>query len=107
MYINTGGQTVEFLYFTLGVCGSIFCYFGYKFLQFKKKQDTCRTILENSLQQELDRARKEYQSLRLAERMETRHKTNIFREMAIEEIARQKLVYDEETGRYVRRRQIN
>ena len=43
----------------------------------------------------------------MLEREALRVKENIFRQMAIEEIAKQKLVYDETTGRYVRRRQID
>tara|TARA_R110000782_G_scaffold171695_3_gene263418 strand:- start:80 stop:202 length:123 start_codon:yes stop_codon:yes gene_type:complete len=38
---------------------------------------------------------------------ERNRKENVFRKLAIEEIARQKLVYDKKTGGYVRRRQIN
>ena len=34
-------------------------------------------------------------------------KDNVFRHMAIEQIANQKLVYDEKTGMYVRRTQID
>ena len=98
---------MEIFYIILGACATIFCYFGYRFIEFRRKQNICRTILEDTIQQELNRSRREYQSLRLAERMETVNKTNIFREMAIEEIAKQKLIYDEESGRYVRRRQIN
>jgi len=44
---------------------------------------------------------------RMLEREALRVKENIFRQMAIEEIAKQKLVYDETTGRYIRRRQID
>ena len=98
---------MEFFYLVLGICISIFCYFAYKFSEFRKKQNACRVLLEQNMQQELNRARKEYQRAHLEERNQTRYKTSIFREMAIEEIAKQKLIYDEETGRYVRRRQIN
>lgn len=107
MYITHGGLGVEFLYITLGVCLSILMYFVYKFVVFQRKQNNCKKLLEQSMMEEIQRAQKEYQKRRLSEMREKRQKTNIFREMAIEEIAKQKLIYDEETGRYVRRRQIN
>ena len=48
-----------------------------------------------------------YTKRRLCEMKERNRKENVFRKLAIEEIARQKLVYDKKTGGYVRRRQIN
>jgi len=39
--------------------------------------------------------------------LKMKKKDNVFRHMAIEQIANQKLVYDEKTGMYVRRTQID
>lgn len=78
---------MELLYLFLGICLSACAYFLHKLTTTKK-------TLRLSKQ-------------RMLEREAIRVKENIFRQMAIEEIAKQKLVYDEKTGRYVRRRQID
>jgi membrane protein insertase Oxa1/YidC/SpoIIIJ len=96
-----GGLVVEFLFITLCVCLLILSYFAYKFIIFRQNQ---KSILQ------IKQIRNEYKKARAKELQEVRNnqkKTNIFREMAIEEIAKQKLIYDEESGCYVRRRQIN
>ena len=70
----------------------------------------CKRILEEKSLHEIERIRQEYNIERIRELQSSREnqkKTSIFREMAVEEIAKQKLVYDEASGRYVRRRQIN
>lgn len=70
----------------------------------------CKRMLEEKSLNEIERIRREYNIERIKELQnfrENQKKTSIFREMAIEEIAKQKLVYDEESGCYVRRRQIN
>ena len=76
----------------LCICLSIVVYHAIKFVQYTKIQ----------------KARKEYALYRYKEMQETSKKpeTNIFRDMAIEAIASQRLVYDERTGKYIRRRQI-
>ena len=107
MYISHGGLGVEFLYITLGVCLSILAYFVYKFIVFQKKQIVAKDMLEQCMLDEIQQTREEYQRRRLSEIRDSRKKTNVFRKMAIDEIAKQKLVYDEESGCYVRRRQIN
>lgn len=80
---------MELLYLFLGICLSACTYFVHKLTTTKKTQS-----LRLSKQ-------------RMLEREAIRVKENIFRQMAIEEIAKQKLVYDEKTGRYVRRRQVD
>ena len=101
---------MEFLYLILGICSSILFFFCYKFSKFRKNQIICKRILEEKSLNEIERIRREYNIERIKELQnfrENQKKTSIFREMAIEEIAKQKLVYDEESGCYVRRRQIN
>lgn len=101
---------MEFLYLVLGIGLSILTYFAYKFTVFRKKQIICERMLEEKSMQEIENIRREYSEARIRELRSVREhqkKTNIFRKMAIEEIAKQKLVYDEKTGRYIRRRQIN
>jgi hypothetical protein len=81
---------VELLYLFLGICLSACAYFLHKLTTTKKTQKSLRLSKQ-----------------RMLEREAIRVKENIFRQMAIEEIAKQKLVYDEKTGRYVRRRQVD
>ena len=81
---------MELLYLFLGICLSACIYFLYKLTTIKKTQKSLRLSKQ-----------------RMLEREALRVKENIFRQMAIEEIAKQKLVYDETTGRYIRRRQID
>ena len=90
MYITHGGHTVELLYLSLGVCSTALIYLLYKLAIIKKAP------------------RSSVYSKQKIRDMKTAHcKKNIFRQMAIEEIARQKLVYDERSGGYVRRRLID
>ena len=81
---------MELLYLFLGICLSVCTYFLYKLTTIKKTQKSLRLSKQ-----------------RMLEREALRVKENIFRQMAIEEIAKQKLVYDETTGRYIRRRQVD
>jgi hypothetical protein len=53
----------------------------------------------------LDQAQRDYKAEREAELSEE-PVTNVFREHVIDEISKQRLVYDETTGRYIRLRQI-
>ena len=53
----------------------------------------------------LNQMQREYQSERQAE-LNEKPATNIFREHVIDEISKQRLIYDEESGRYIRLRQI-
>ena len=81
---------MELLYLFLGICLSACIYFLQELTTAKKAQKSLK-----------------FSKQRMLEREALRVKENIFRQMAIEEIAKQKLVYDETTGRYVRRRQID
>jgi Tfp pilus assembly protein PilV len=89
---------MDFLIAILIVSLCILSYFGYQFYIFQKKQKISQKIARNKL---------EYRKARMREMSETHKKTNIFREMAIDSIARQKLIFDEDSERWVRRRQIN
>ena len=90
------------------ICMAIFTYHGVKYLQFLK---------DNKIKQNYANARyREVQQTYNAEndilkekikKLDEKRKTNIFRHMAIEQIANQRLVFDEKTGKYVRRRQID
>ena len=81
-------------------------------------------ITDISKKHKLEQARREYAFARRIELDERYHnythninrkiknldynkKTNIFREMAIDAIASQSLVYDPESGKYVRTKKIN
>ncbi len=81
---------MELLYLFLGICLSACIYFLHELTTAKKAQKSLKLSKQ-----------------RMLEREALRVKENIFRQMAIEEIAKQKLVYDETTGRYIRRRQID
>jgi len=81
---------VELLYLFLGICLSAGAYFLYKLTTIKKTQKNLRL------------SKQKMRDMKAAYCQE-----NIFRQMAIEEIAKQRLVYDEKTGRYVRRRQVD
>lgn len=85
---------MEYLMFILCVCLCVAGYYTYSFISFRKNQK----LIKNRL---------DYRKARMKEANETYKKTGIFREIAIEEIAKQKLIYDEKSGRYIRRRQIN
>ena len=85
---------MEYLIFILCVCLCVVGYYTYNFIIFRKNLK----LIKNRL---------DYQKARMKEANETYKKTGIFRKIAIEEIAKQKLIYDEKSGRYIRRRQIN
>lgn len=89
-----GGRIMEYLMFILCVCLCVVGHYTYSFISFRKNQK----LIKNRL---------DYRKARMKEANEAYKKTGIFREIAIEEIAKQKLIYDEKSGRYIRRRQIN
>jgi hypothetical protein len=98
-----GGRIMEYIMIMLGVCLSVIGYYGYNFIIFRRNQNS---ILKQRLQQ-LTKDRIEYQKARMKEANETYKKTGIFREMAIDSIVKQKLIFDEQTGRYIRLTEIN
>jgi hypothetical protein len=51
----------------------------------------------------LDEMERDYQASSIQEEKPV---TNVFREHVIEEISKQRLIYDETTGRYIKLRQI-
>ena len=87
----------------MNVC--IFGYFTYSFMQFRKNEKYRTQELNHKVQCLLDQAKRDYQAERQAE-LNERPVTNIFREHVIDEISKQRLIYDEATGRYIRLRQI-
>ena len=87
----------------MNVC--IFGYFTYSFMQFRKNEKYRTQELNHKVQCLLDQAKRDYQAERQAE-LNERPVTNIFREHVIDEISKQRLIYDETTGRYIRLRQI-
>ena len=84
----------------------IFGYFTYSFIQFRKKEKYRTQELNHKVQCMLNQMQREYQSERQAE-LNEKPVTNIFREHVIDEISKQRLIYDEESGRYIRLRQID
>ena len=87
----------------MNVC--IFGYFTYSFIQFRKNEKYRTQELNHKVQCLLDQAQKDYKAEREAELSEE-PVANIFREHVIDEISKQRLIYDEATGRYIRLRQI-
>lgn len=94
------------------VCAVIITYHSVKFLKFSKSQ-TLKRQYGLARYQELQQT-KEFENQELKRKIELlkqknkdNKNDNIFRQMAIEQIASQKLIYDEKSGKYVRRRQIN
>ena len=83
----------------------IFGYFTYSFMEFRKKEKYRTQELNHKVQCMLNQMQREYQSERQAE-LNEKPVTNIFREHVIDEISKQRLIYDEESGRYIRLRQI-
>ena len=83
----------------------IFGYFTYSFIQFRKNEKYRTQELNHRVQCMLDQMKYEYQSEREAE-LNERPITNVFREHVIDEISKQRLIYDETTGRYIRLREI-
>ena len=81
----------------------IFGYFTYSFIQYRKREK-CRTQeLNHRVQYMLDEMERDYQASSIQEEKPV---TNVFREHVIEEISKQRLIYDETTGRYIKLRQI-
>ena len=96
---------LDFLLLILGINSITFAYFGYKFMQFRKNEKYRTQELNHRVQYMLDQMKYEYQSEREAE-LNEEPVNNIFREHVIDEISKQRLIYDEATGRYIRLRQI-
>ena len=97
---------LEFLLLILGINTLTFVYFGYRFMQFRKNEKYRTQELNHKVQCMLDQARRDYKAEREAE-LNEEPVTNIFREHVIDEISKQRLIYDEESGRYIRLRQID
>ena len=83
----------------------IFGYFTYSFIQFRKNEKYRTQELNHKVQCLLDQAQRDYKAEREAELSEEPI-NNIFREHVIDEISKQRLIYDEATGRYIRLREI-
>ena len=81
----------------------IFGYFTYSFIQYRKREKYRTQELNHRVQYMLDEMERDYQA---SSKQEEKPETNVFREHVIEEISRQRLVYDEKTGRYIKLRQI-
>ena len=96
---------LEFLLLILGINCLTFGYFGYKFMQFRKNEKYRTQELNHKVQCMLDQMKQEYQSEREAE-LNEQPVANIFREHVNVEVSKQRLIYDEESGRYIRLRQI-
>ena len=75
-------------------------------MQFRKNEKYRTQELNHKVQCLLDQMKQEYQSERQAE-LNEKPVTNIFREHVIDEISKQRLIYDEKSGRYIRLRQID
>ena len=86
---------MKFLYVVLGVSLSIMGYFFYKFQEFRQNQMIREQVLNTKVQTLLHEAQS------------GQPQENIFREMAIDEISKQTLIYDASTGVFVRRKQIH
>ena len=84
----------------------IFGYFTYSFMQFRKNEKYRTQELNHKVQCLLDQAQRDYQAERQAE-LNEKPVTNIFREHVIDEISKQRLIYDEKSERYIRLRQID
>lgn len=80
----------------------IFGYFIHNFIQYRKIEKYRTQELNHKVQYLLDQMERDYQNSPEVEEPVT----NIFREHVIEQISRQRLVYDEKTGRYIKLRQI-
>jgi hypothetical protein len=81
----------------------IFGYFTYSFMQFRKREKYRTQELNHRVQCMLDEMGRDYQA---SLKQEEKPVTNVFREHVIDEISKQRLIYDETTGRYIRLRQI-
>ena len=94
---------LEFLLLILGVNSITFAYFGYKFIQYRKNEKYRIQELNHRVQCMLDEMERDYQA---SSKQAEEPVTNVFREHVIDEISKQRLIYDETTGRYIRLRQI-
>jgi len=94
---------LDFLLLILGINAITFSYFGYKFIQFRKNKKYRIQELNHKVQCMLDEMELDYQA---SLKQEEKPAANVFREHAIDEISKQRLIYDETTGRYIRLRQI-
>ena len=81
----------------------IFGYFTYSFIQYRKREKYRTQELNHRVQCMLDEMERDYQA---SLKQEEKPVTNVFREHVIDEISKQRLIYDEATGRYIRLRQI-
>ena len=80
----------------------IFGYFIHNFIQYRKIEKYRTQELNHKVQYLLDQMEHDYQESIVAEPV-----TNIFREHVIEEISKQRLVYDKRTGKFIKLRQID
>ena len=81
----------------------IFGYFTYSFIQYRKREKYRTQELNHRVQCMLDEMERDYQA---SLKQEEKPVTNIFREHIIDEISKQRLIYDKTTGRYIKLRQI-
>ena len=81
----------------------IFGYFAYSFMQYRKNEKYRTQELNHKVQCLLDQMERDHQD---SLQEDNSPPTNIFREHVIDEISKQRLIYDEATGRYIRLRQI-
>tara|TARA_R110002020_G_scaffold419134_2_gene628359 strand:- start:23 stop:310 length:288 start_codon:yes stop_codon:yes gene_type:complete len=81
----------------------IFGYFAYSFIQYRKREKYRTQELNHRVQCMLDEMERDYQA---SLKQEEKPVTNIFREHIIDEISKQRLIYDKTTGRYIKLRQI-
>jgi hypothetical protein len=88
--------------FVLGVSLAVIAYFGYNFYIFQKEQER-----RNDRFNQLAKNRIEYRKARMREMSETHKKTGIFREMAVDSIVKQNLIFDEKSGKYIRLTEID
>ena len=84
----------------MNVC--IFGYFIHNFIQYRKREKYRTQELNHKVQYLLDQMERDYQESIVAEPV-----ANVFREHVIEEISKQRLVYDKRTGKFIRLRQID
>ena len=81
----------------------IFGYFAYSFMQYRKNEKYRTQELNHRVQCMLDEMERDYQA---SLKQEEKPVTNIFREHVIDEISKQRLIYDKTSGRYIKLRQV-
>ena len=98
---------MEWFMALMGVCVCIIAYNIAKLIRLSKKQkfEMLQREYAFAREQELHQVSRSKVENKLKD-FEDIKKTNIFREMAIDAIASQTLVYDPESGRYVRTKRI-